>query len=40
LDEVIRDMTSKLGRKGDYYVAVRRRPKTPHLITVEDIGKS
>jgi AAA+ ATPase superfamily predicted ATPase len=37
VEAVIRDMRRKLGREGDYYVAVRKGPKTPQVITVEDI---
>jgi Predicted ATPase (AAA+ superfamily) len=37
VEEVIRDMKRKLGREGDYYVAVRKGPKNPHVITVENI---
>jgi hypothetical protein len=37
VEEVIRDVRRKLGREGDYYVAVRKGPKNPHVITVEDI---
>ena len=29
VDEVIRDMRRKLGREGDYYVAVKKGPKSP-----------
>jgi len=36
-EAVIRDMKRKLGQEGDYYVAVRKGPKNPHVITVEDI---
>jgi hypothetical protein len=38
VEEVIRDMRRKLGQEGgDYYVAVRKGPRNPHVITVEDI---
>jgi hypothetical protein len=42
-EAVIRDVRRKLGRGGggDYYVAVRRGPKYPHVVTVEEIfGKN
>ena len=41
-EAVIRDVRRKLGREGgDYYVVVRRGPKNPHVVTVEEIfGKN